>query len=203
MILALTLAVTVAAPARLSPVDEAKRDPSLVAFRARLLQAVRDRDGATLLKYVAADVRTSFGEGGGLAAFRRQWKLPSRTSPLWAELGKVLRHGGAFREGSFWAPYVYAKWPEKVDPFEHFAVVTEDEPLRATPKGRVVARLDYAVVKNAPGRGAFRPGWRRVSAVGGPAGFVRDEALMSPIGYRANFAKQNGQWKLTAFVAGD
>jgi hypothetical protein len=185
--------------ASLLPIDEAKRDASLVAFRSNLLQIVARRDRQALLRHVAPDIRTSFGDGGGRRDFERQWKLNSKTSPLWKELGSILRLGGGFQGQGFWAPYVFAKWPEKYDPFEHFAVVTPNEPLRRG--GRTVASLKYAIVRGLPDRAP--KGYRSVQVVDGAKGQVREAALRSPIGWRAAMEKRGGKWMLTALVAGD
>lgn len=192
--------LTLFAAATLLPVDEAKRDASLVAFRSDLLAIVRRRDRQALLRHIAPDIRTSFGADGGRKDFERQWKLNGKTSPLWAELGNVLLLGGGFAGRTFWAPYVFAKWPERYDAFEHFAVITPNEPVRRG--GRIVGHLKYAIVRDL--RAPAPKGYRQVQAVGSPLkGQVRDAALRSPIGYRAAFEKRNGKWFLSAFVAGD
>lgn len=186
-----------AAYVALLPVDEAKRDSSLVAFRTQLLTAIRNRDRATLLKYVAPDIRTSFGETNGRQDLSQ--KLAKRTSPLWTELNQALTLGGAFQARTFWAPYVFAKWPEKYDAFEHYAVTKRAEPLLNRVNGRVIARLSYNIVKKTGESGRYA----RVTVPDGPKGFIQKSALRSPVGYRAALEKRNGKWQLTAFVAGD
>ncbi len=45
--------------------------------------------------------------------------------------------------------------------------------------------------------------WLKVEILGGKKGFVNAKYVRSPIDYRAIFDKNNGKWKMTAFVAGD
>ena len=78
------------------PVDEAAQRPAFFAFRARLQQALARRDAQAILDAVHPHVRTSFGDGGGLEDFRRQWRPDAPDSPLWSTLGTVLALGGSF-----------------------------------------------------------------------------------------------------------
>jgi hypothetical protein len=209
--LAVVLAAGVSA-ARLTPRDDAKQDPSFAAFRRRLLEAVRKRDRGYLLKIVDPKIRVNFGEGGGAREFARQWKLDTSDSPVWKTLEDVLSHGGTFTgkgsDRNFAAPYTYSAFPESLDAFEHYCVITPDAPLRAKAdeKAQVVARLRYEIVRQAPPpRGAkpTSPGWVYVSTASGRRGYVARRLVRSPIDYRALFQKREGTWRLTALVAGD
>src|SRR5215208_1023392 len=59
---------------KLLPADEAARDPGLFSFHAQLQAAVARRDSDALLAMVDPRIRTSFGDSGGIEAFRSQWK---------------------------------------------------------------------------------------------------------------------------------
>lgn len=144
------------------------------------------------------NIRTSFGDTGGADEFRRM--LGERA--LWQDLEQLLMHGGSFHgEGqsqSFWAPYVYSAWPDSHDPFEKLAVVAADVPLRESsgPASRVIATLSYDIVDRTDDP-------KRIRTADGKTGYVDAQYLRSPIGYRAGFMKTNGQWRMTALVAGD
>jgi hypothetical protein len=193
----------------LCPVDEAALDPSFAAYRTRLLAALENRSEAMLLPLVADDIRTSFGDGGGIRDFQQQWTPSSGESRLWLELSEIVRLGGTFRgEGTdrmFWAPHVYSRWPDSIDAFEHVAAIRDGVPVReqADERSRVVATLNWSIVRilDTPS-GEPRP-WRRVRAPGGAEGWVRTGDVRSPIGYRAGFRKADGEWKMAALVAGD
>jgi hypothetical protein len=62
--------------------------------------------------------------------------------------------------------------------------------------------LDYGIVE----AGAAQPedeSWRAVRLPDGRAGFVDRRYLRSPIDYRAIFARIDGRWQMTLFLAGD
>jgi hypothetical protein len=190
------LAITptcVDAPNRLCPHDEAAADPSFLQFRDRMLEAVAQKDEAKLKTFIDPKIRTSFGDGGGIASFK----------PKWDELDSILKLGGAFRGAdSFWAPYVYASWPEAVDAFTHVAAIRSGVPLHetASESAPVVTRVDWEILEVNPQKDAA---WFHVRTSEGKKGWVVAADVRSPIGLRAGFSKQSGQWKMNALVAGD
>ena len=155
------------------------------------------RDKDALLPLIADDIKTDFGGGGGRANFMKE--------PLWDELLAVVQQGGSFREGTFWAPYVYSAWPEDVDSFEYVVALRDDVIVRdgVTP----IARLDHHIVRVAQGdpmrNGNRNPSRRKVVLPDKREGWVAADEVRSPIAHRAAFDKTNGVWKMTAFVAGD
>jgi hypothetical protein len=201
-----------AAAAQLRPRDDAPKDPSFLTFRRKLLEAVRKRDRAFVRKILDHKIRVSFGEGGGKEEFARQWKLASGTSPLWKTLFEVLSLGGTFsgqgKDRLFAAPYTYSAFPESLDAFQHFCVIAPNVPLRAKPgeQERVVARLNYDIVRQVAPPRSTKPtssGWVYVATAAGKRGYIARRYVRSPIDYRALFARRNGEWRMTALVAGD
>lgn len=200
---------------RLAPVDEGKRDASFDAFRQRLVRAVEKRDAKFVLSAVDRDIKNGFAGEDGIENFRKQWKINDRNSPLWNELMFVLVSGGAFQKGAanktFWAPYVYAGFPENLDAFEYAAVIVPNVKLLAKPRAasRPVGNLSYNIVKvdyaNSVKERANsdRYSWVKIETLGGKKGFIPAKVLRSPIDYRAAFEKKAGVWKMTVFLAGD
>ena len=191
---------------KLTPVDEATSDPSLVAFRDELLAAVRKRDANVVVALADPKIRTSFGGGGGAADFRRALAQPG----LWEDFEQLLTQGGKFvGEGpgrSFWAPYVYSAWPDAHDAFASLAITGENVPLleSADKNARVIATLSYDIVQRAGKPGRDEGAWRQVSTSDGHTGWVEARFVRSPIGYRAGFLKnKDGKWRINALVAGD
>lgn len=194
-------------PRRLEPVDEAAKDPSFLEFRERLLQAIDRRDAKYVVGIVDPRILNSFGDNNGVAAFRRIWKPERADSKLWTELREVVTRGGAFRDGAFWAPYVYSSFPDDLDSFEYVAVLGDAVVLRSRPdtSGTTVATLAYDLVKvdytgladpeNAP--------WYKVATTDGREGYLPAGSFRSPVDYRASFAKKRGVWRMTVLVAGD
>lgn len=199
----------VAAADRLCPVDEGTRDPAFAAFRDALRDAVRAKSESRLLKLVDPNIRTSFGGGGGIDDFKKQWKTSSPESEVWAELAAIADMGGKFvgagPERSFWAPYVYAAWPETYDAFQHVAAVRDSVPIRrnAAPEAAPVTTVSWAILELVSYPGAQREGWLRVKAPDGQEGWVAEADVRSPVGYRAGFSIRRGRWLMEALVAGD
>ncbi|HWN45282.1 MAG TPA: SH3 domain-containing protein [Thermoanaerobaculia bacterium] len=189
---------------KLLPVDEAARDPEFFAFRAQLQAAAARHDTEAVLAAVHPNIKNTFGGDDGIEAFRRIWKLPAADSRLWDELGTVLAFGGAFREGGlFAAPYVFARWPEPFDSFEHVAVLGTSVRVRAEKglKGRILTALSFDVVRLASP--AIDAEWVHVKLRDGRTGYISSRYVRSPVDYRALFNKIDGRWRMTAFVAGD
>jgi len=189
---------------KLLPSDEAARDPEFFVFRAQLQAAVARHDAEAVLAAVDPNIRTSFGTSGGIEEFRKKWNLSGADSRLWDELGTVLAFGGAFREGgSFAAPYVFARWPERFDSFEHVSVLGTNVRVRAEKglKGRILTALSFDVVRLASP--AIDSEWVHVKLRDGRTGYISSRYVRSPVDYRALFNKIDGRWRMTAFVAGD
>jgi len=199
-----TLLVVTLAGQRLLPVDEAAKDPSFAAFRATLLREVRERDAAGFLAHVDPKIRVTFGDRNGIAEFRKLYRLPSRDSKLWPTMERLLTLGATRERGGFWAPYVYSKWPQSVDPYENVAVVRPNEPLLDKPNGKPIARLNYDIVhlEGWPKEG-LKASHRKVKTASGKVGYVSKAGFMTQVDHRAFFEKVGGKWRLTTLVAGD
>lgn len=212
VVLAIASSAVQAQVGKLLPIDEAARDPAFFVFRARLQEAVARHDAAAVLDAADPNIKVGFGGKDGLAAFREKWKLQDGDkSPLWAELGLVLSLGGGFRSpSSFEAPYVFSRWPEAHDAFEHVAVLGTDVRVRAEPRAdsKILAALSFDIVRlSQAGRSRLTPAqmkeWTAVELQGGRTGYVASRYVRSSVGYRALFNKINGRWRMTALVAGD
>jgi hypothetical protein len=197
-------------PLVLEPVDEAARRSDFFTFRAHLQVTVARRDWQRLLMAVHPSIRNSFGPDEGLATFRTQWREGAPESPLWTELAAVLALGGSFdREGHFVAPYVFSRWPEHVEPFEHVAIVGSQVRVRAAPQlsADTLMAVSYAILPRAPsGSGRLATtdeGWVAVSLPRGGVGFVAGDYTRSPVDYRAIFRLSSAGWQMVAFIAGD
>jgi len=180
---------------KLMPVDEAKRDPTLVSFRNQVFDAIQHQDQKSLSQLIDPQVRTSFGDdkGGGKVNLMA--------------LEHALALGGSFQKGSdvprFWAPYVYSEWPEAHDPFSEAAIIAEDVPLHASsdPASPAIATLRYDIVKMLDTTSGAP--MRHVRTADGHEGWVESNRVRSSIDYRAGLVRKAGAWKIEAFVAGD
>ena len=191
-----------AQPVRLLPVDQAETQPDFFTFRARLQAAIARRDEAAVIAAADPGIRTSFGDDEGAATLRAKLRDPEGT--IWADLAAALALGGTFQSpDSFAAPYVFAAWPERLDSFECGAVVGDRVRVRASaePGSAVVASVSYEIVQVLPAQRSAASTHVRLRR--GVTGFIATPFVRSPIEHRAIFQKTAGQWRLTAFVAGD
>ncbi len=200
---AFAAAALLAAPARIPPQDECKKDASFVAYRSSLKAAVKARDARLLLSLVAPEIAFSFGGGAGKAEFAREWRLdkPAR-SPLWAKLEEVLSLGCALENGRAEAPWLYARFPHALDPFDHAVAVRPGAAAHAAPNARskVLATLHWNILPVLSGLGEA---WTQVRLPDGRRAYVKGPDLRSPIDYRARFERRGGRWLMVMFIAGD
>ena len=191
------------------PVDEAKKDPSFLAFREKLIAAAEKQDAAFILGILDPKIELSFGGDAGIADFKRVWKITAKDSAFWNEFLLVIRNGGSFSgqgsERGFFAPYTFSNFPEDLDAFEHRVIFGSNVNLRERPdmSAPVVASLSYNVVKVLTENPGGKDAWEKVETLGGKVGYVKAEFARSPVDYRAGFMKRRGIWKLTVFIAGD
>ena len=197
------------APTRLLPLDEGPSDSSFVHFRAELVAAAKQRDASFVEKALHATVLSSFGEGEGPRAFMEFWRVRDPNSEFWSRLLRVLELGGAFRRAdgvaTFWAPYVYARWPEALAGVgvERAVILSARVKLFARPdSGAPVVRLLAFDIVEIERRASDQP-YVRVVTADRSAGYVRSDQLWSPVDAHAGFQKIAGRWKIIAFVEGD
>jgi hypothetical protein len=177
---------------RLQAVDESRRDPSLVAYLAKLKDAVAKEDRSVLLPLVHPQIKLGFGGDDGIANFRPDWPL----------LRRLLAMGGAWQGDLFSLPYVFAKFPEDLDAFDYAAITGKGVWLRERPSidSRGLRQLSYDIVK-VDDQGEA---WWKVQTLNGARGYVSSRFIASPVGYRAIFQKnERGEWKMFALLAGD
>lgn len=212
-ILSFSLSVSAQKERQIFPVDEGKNDASFIAFREKLISAVKNKDKKFLLGILDRNIKGNFGGDSGIEDFKRLWKLDSPQSELWKELLIVLTNGGKFvtAKKEFCAPFSFTNFPEDLDAFEHQMIFGNNVNLRAQPNttAKVVAQLSYNVVKvdyesSVPEKGKEGEySWLKIETLGGKKGFVSAQYVRSPIDYRACFEKKTGKWLMTFFLAGD
>jgi hypothetical protein len=204
----LGLAAAPGKPAKLRPADEASKDPSFVAFRTSLREALAKRDKAFVIGILDPDIKFSFGDDHGVAGFERHWELDRpQSSKLWQELTTVLSLGGRLKEGDgaveFWAPYTFTDFPGDWDAFESAVILGANVNLRAGPGAdtAIVEQLTFDIVRTTDQEMGE---WVKIAGPAGKEGYVARRYIRSPIDYRAAFAKTpGGAWRMKLLVAGD
>ena len=181
------------------PTDECARLPGFATFRDAVFAAVAKRDAAALAALADPAVTLDFGGGSGPDELRQRLE---GSPALWGELAALESLGCAEDGGVVTLPWIFSRMPDPVDPYTALLVTGKGVPLRSKPAAdaQELAKLDWTLVKatNPPDAAAFR----EVNS-GKLRGFVETARLRSVIGYRLIADRQNGEWKVTAFVAGD
>lgn len=185
------------------PQDECAGLPGFAAFRGKLADAVARRDATALGQLAASDVTLDYGGGHGRDELIR--RLSGDAAPaLWSDIATILSLGCDTRDGLAVLPWFFWNVPESLDPGETMLATGPAIPMRAKPSGGAeqVAALDWEMVRLLPG---FDPARRfnRVEADGGVRGYVETRALRSVLARRVIIEQRDGQWQVSAIVAGD
>lgn len=168
---------------RIPPTDESHVDPAFKAFVAKLKAAVASRDQKAIRAMSVPDLVIEDHD------------LP--------ELATILALGcGRFDKG-FNFPYINAKFPEDLEPYEYAVVMKPGAVLRskASADAAVVAPLDYDIVHVAQWNPKSK--WQAVKRLDGVRGFVADDDIRTLGHFHAYCEKRSGVWKLIAFDQGD
>lgn len=201
-----------AVDAVLAPVDESEKVPELRRFLEQLRVAVKERNADFVQSALAPDVTLGFGpDASGVES--AALSLANPDNELWQRLESSISYGGTFtgnqEGGTFCMPYVYSAFPDHLDPLEYQVVVTTPVEARSAPEHSAtpVPLPKYAVVRTDLGSAVITKDsngrqWARIYVNGGAA-YVPASAIRSPLGSRTCLKKGNGQWLITAVVAGD
>lgn len=188
-----------------APRDECGTEPGFAAFRVRLNAAVAARDARALASLADPGIRLDFGGGGGSDELIKRLGGPDGAH-LWDELAALRDLGCAWDEPNAVMPWIFARAPEPSDPYRAYLVTGNAVPLRAGPAADapVVRTLGWELVSKLGNVSPVKAEAVEVETLDGTArGFVSGEALRGLLGYRLLAVRRNGEWKITAFVAGD
>jgi hypothetical protein len=182
------------------PKDESTRDPSLVAFYARLKDILKRKDRPGLEALLAPDIDAGIAGTRGPGIFYTAWDLGDPNSSVYAVITQILSLPGVWQGEQFCGPYVAAQFPPGLDPWKYQVALNHDVRLRETPStsAKTVALLPYSIVEILE-----RGEWTRVRTESGLEGYVQVAYLYSPAAYRLCAAKNAaGEWKIQSVLAG-
>ena len=135
------------------PIDESKKDKSLMAFTAKLKKAVENKSERELIALLDKNVNLSFGGDHGINDFKKMWHPEKSTSELWPLLKKMIDLGGVFidkENSSFVYPYIFnIKLPnDTMDVFSSYVAIGEKVFVYKTPslKGSYISALSYDLI---------------------------------------------------------
>ena len=199
------------------PVDEAAQDASFLQYRTALLNAVIARDTEAVVALSSPAISLSFGSNGGHAELRDNLNIPieklsEKYKPLapqmreeyWNALETVLKMGGRFVEGGFYAPYTWlAPEPPRADPYDVYYVVGHNVRMRTSGNvdAAILGHLSYNAVEVYQWNDDAT--YQDIMLPDGTTGFVATRYLRFLLDYRAIFYEHDGKWLMTGFLAGD
>ncbi len=188
-------------------------NPILDKFITELKIAVKNKDKEYIINILDPDILISFGSNGGIEEFKNYWDLSS-DGDFWKLMERLLKLGGGKPQSDdfYTIPYVFSYWPEdeKYDAFKHMAITGTQVNVHDKPglkNSKVIGQVSYDIVKVDYEKsftsldGSI---WYYVENLDGKLkGFVFEDYIWSPIGYRANFEFIDDEWKMTVLVSGD
>ena len=208
---------------RVGSCQDAGRDPEFKAVYDAAQQAVARRDLETLLTYIAQDQIVSRPGGApGIMEFLTHWNLTyvPRNSLIWGELDRLLARGAGFDEQrqvfvapclDFTTPLAEQVLDEHIEPRDRAFVLGREVRVRSLPntQGEILEELTNEAVKlRGPADPATRQTiggethpWYEITLHTGDVGYVYGKYVWPWQGYRAEFGRVDGQWKLTRLVA--
>ena len=196
-----------AAPTRLPPVEQCADDAGFGEFRNSSTAAVAGRDMARLTALMSDDVHVSFGGRFGKVQFVNFWsQTPAGHAQLWRQMDTILQLGCATaRDGRGMEYRSFPSMFVTAGPLDGFTTwVTLPGAVlrgRAAPTATAVMRLPaWTVLEEIEYSGGQ---WIEVRTPKGRRGFVAADAARSIIDYRLIVEQRAGQWRITAFIAGD
>jgi peptidoglycan hydrolase-like protein with peptidoglycan-binding domain len=189
---------------RVWPVDESDRDAAFEATLRGLRAATRARDAQGVALFFADDAVLDFGGGAGPDELVARLESSSSGTNLWQELETVLEMG-AVQTGDavFCMPYVWCadRVAERVGTNDSAWVVAANAALLREPEAGAepVEPLRYDVLEILGTEGD----WARVRSLEGGDAWLHRSQYRTPYDYRILFNREDGSWRVTAFVAGD
>ncbi|MEL7446830.1 MAG: SH3 domain-containing protein [Pseudomonadota bacterium] len=194
----------------LAPRNECTAPTGLAQLDASLRSVAATRDVAGLLEIVADSVKLDFG--GGEGKHELEQRLASSDYRLWDQLDALLKLGCGRTLSA--GEYYYASWPWyfskdliPLDPYEAYIVTGSGVRLRTAPSlfapinGSV--SWDYVRAIGYSEETEEAPGFFRVETRSGQRGYISTDYLRSLVDYRLVAEEAGGEWKVTAFIAGD
>jgi hypothetical protein len=207
--LALLAALLAASPARalpprLPPIDQCSSDASFVKFRKALEQAAARHDRVAFLAMLSPDVVVNFGGASGRDAFASEWSFdPSEYGNVWDLLETMLKMGCARSGGSRVIPSLLIQLEPFADEdlFDRRLLLPGARLFKEPgQQGSASETVPWSVARAINTGGDL---WTGVRLVDGRDGWISDDELYEPLGYRMTIDKRKGKWIITAFVAGD
>ncbi len=197
------------APGQYAPRDECSAQEGGARFLASLKAAVAARDANAFAALASPGIFLDFGGGGGHEAVLA---MLGHGSEKWSELDRIMALGCAFDEdnGALVLPWFFNQNLGDADPYSTMVTLGSEVPLRARPsrRGRAKKVLNWQLIHVYEVE-VDDPGYRTVAVIdanddgANDDGYIRIDSLRSQLDYRLRAEKVDGNWRITAFIAGE
>lgn len=184
-----------------APRDDCAKEPGWPGFSKALSSAINSRDAQALAKLAAPDIALDYGGGNGPAELIKRLNDPE--AKLWQELDAILPLGCAVQGGLAAMPWVFWNVPEDIDSYSAMLVLGDDTQLLDKVGGKPVAVAGWTIVGIDPMDFDTDAKATRVTTHDGRKGWIETRKLRSLLDYRLIAEPKDGQWQITAFIAGD
>ena len=184
-----------------APRDDCSTTPGWAAFHKALVSAIRARDAAALAALASPDVTLDYGGGSGTAELQKRLGDPERQ--LWQELDALLPLGCTVEGGLAAMPWVFWNVPDNIDSYSAMLVTGSEVPLRDGPNGKEQGNVGWFIVGLDPMEYKPNAKMTKVTLDNGDKGWVETGNLRSLLDYRLIAEPKDGNWQITAFIAGD
>ena len=197
---------------RLEPQDEGLRDDEFMAFRDRLIQAIRFREPERLVTMIDSQILNGVDVPDGAQSFANIWRIDASDSALWAVLEEIVTRGGAYVRSNlgvkFCAPYVFTHFPSDLSVDHHVAVLDENVPVMsdASASSDVLTLVSYAILSvsdwnTVKDSQQGNVDWLKVKLAAQKVGYIDRTRVRSPkLDYHACFLYRGGKWRLFSLL---
>lgn len=189
-------------PGQYAPHDTCTANPGARDFVTRLRTAQDDMNIDALKAMAGREVVVTFGDEQGPDVLEQLFLLDQ---DQWRQLGETLKLGCKLEGDKLTLPWFFTLDFGNADMTRTLLATGRAVPVYATEsaKAKVLGKLNWQLVElvgpNQPGKPM-----QKVRAVGSKlAGYVMSAQLRSQIDQRVVAVQEDGEWKISALVAGD
>lgn len=209
-----------------APTTDIAKDAKLADFVQRLSTVLQDRNVTSLRSMLDREVMSSFDGENTIAAFFENWAAEDTSASFWKHAYRAVQIGGAFvhdpndETGRYAVvfPYIYNFEPAIEDDYLAIGcVVGTNVNLRSKPdtKSVVVTKLSHDVIRFKLDDAGYTitqgenetgdPEWYQIETYDGTwSGWIFWKYVYSINGPRMFLYRNDaGEWRISAFVAGD
>lgn len=190
------------AQVKIPPLYQCNGDAAFAKFHQSLEKAIKDENFDALVALTAEDVLVDLDGARGRTAFAKQWAFTEDQHDMpvesWAELRTIMQLGCARTGNSRVIPSTFVQFTGEPD--DRIRVVASPAAkLREINEvdAKVIATLSWDVVRVMGGGGDWQS---LVRLADGREGYLFDDELYSPDGYRFVIEQRGGQWMIAALV---